>query len=123
MSMTVVICCSDDFDVARTIASIDTEVEVIVSLTPSKLLETWMRLARIDYVLTPRGNHSATTNAGMAAAMHEKILVLDSDTVLTPGTLQAVELALDEHRVVNVPIVFEDSGQIISRAIATCRKF
>ena len=123
MGMTVVICCSNDFDLAKTIASIDADVQIIVSATPNSLLETWMRVARIDYVLTPRGNHSATTNAGMQAAVTEKVFVLDSDTVLTPGTLRAVELALDENRVVNVPIIFEDTGGRISRSIAACRNF
>jgi len=107
----------------KTISSIDSAAEIIVSLTPNPLLEDYFRLLGIPFVCTPLGNHGATANAGIKRARHSKILIMDSDCVFTPGTIRAVEDALDEHLVVNVPIVFADRGTIISRAIALCRRF
>jgi glycosyltransferase involved in cell wall biosynthesis len=121
--MSVVVCCSNDFDVAKAVASIDADVELIGSLTPNELIESYFRMMGAAVAVTPRGNHAVTTNAGMEIASHEKIFVVDSDCVLEPGAVAAVEAALDKHLVVNLPIRFAHDGSRVSRAIAACRNF
>lgn len=124
MSISVVVCCSNDFDVVKLVASIDHPgAEIIGAFTANPMIEDYFSNRGYKYAVTPVGNHGATANAGIALASCEKILVVDSDCVLDPGAVRAVEEALDRAPVVNLPIRFASEQTLVSRAIATCRDF
>lgn len=124
MSISVVVCCSDDFDVYKMLDSIDhPDAEIIGALTPNRIIEKYFESRGYRYALARKGNHGATANAGIEIAAHDKILIVDSDCVLDPGAVKAVEDALDNSMVVNLPIRFAVGDSLLSRAIATCRRF
>jgi hypothetical protein len=124
VAISVVVCCSNDFDVVKLLESIDhSEVEIIGALTPNPLIEEYFTNRGYRYALTPVGNHGATANAGMALATTDKILLVDSDCVFDSGAVKAVDDALDRSAVVNLPIRFAARDSALSQAIATCRHF
>jgi len=124
VAISVVVCCSNDFDVVRMLDSIDApDAEVIGALTPNSMIEEYFAARGFSYAITPVGNHGATANAGIALAKHDKILVVDSDCVVDPGAVRAVEDALDHSPVVNLPIRFAADASRLSKAIAACRHF
>lgn len=124
MSISVVVCCSDDFDVYKMLDSIDhPDAEIIGALTPNRIIEKYFDNMGYRYALARKGNHGATANAGIAVASHDKILIVDSDCVLDPGAVKAVEDALDNSSVVNLPLRFAAGNSLLSSAIAACRQF
>lgn len=123
MEISVVICCSDDFDLPRAIESVDEGVEIVAAITPNRLIEQYLEHVGIPYATTPRGNHAVTTNAGLELATGDAALVIDSDTFLVPGTIDRVRDYLELAPVVNLPISFADDGTKVSRTIARLREW
>jgi glycosyltransferase involved in cell wall biosynthesis len=124
LPISVVVCCSNDPDVVKLLDSIDhPQAEIVGALTPNAMIQDYFEQRGFRYALTSVGNHAATTNAGIALASHDKIVVVDSDCVLDPGAVKAVEDLLDEAPVVNLPIRFAAGRSPLSRAIAACRHF
>jgi glycosyltransferase involved in cell wall biosynthesis len=121
--ISVVICCSNDFDLTRAIDSVDEAVEIVATITPNRMIEDYLKMKGIPYAVTPVGNHAVTTNAGIESATGDAVLVIDSDTVLLPGTIARVRAALADALVVNVPIRFESEDRELSRLIARLRDF
>lgn len=119
----IVISCSEDPGIFATIESIDEDVEIIATITPCEEIERALREKGIKYVITPKGNHSVTVNAGIEAARHNKIILMDSDCIFEKGTIRSISTALDVFSVVTVKVVFEDEGNIISKQTASCRNF
>ena len=107
MDLSIVISCSDDFHIEKTLDSIDEDVEVVCSITPNPEIEKILNNRCIPYVITPKGNHSVTTNAGIALAKNDKLLLMDSDCVFVPGAIREISEALDKYLVVNAKIIFE----------------
>lgn len=122
-SLTVVVCCSEDTDVIHTLDSIDDEVDVVATITPDPLIEEFLTTRGIPFAITPRGNHAVTTNAGIALARTDAVLIVDSDTVLEPGVVRRTREALAHHRVVNLRIGFAATDTASSRAAAALRTF
>lgn len=115
--------CSEDRHVFATIASIDEDVEIIVSLTPNATIQQLLENCEIKYVLSPKGNQAVTTNQGIEAATNDKVILIDSDCYFAPGAIQKFSVALDTFDIVNGCVAFESNGGWLSKAIADCRGF
>lgn len=123
MDISVVINCSNDFHVFKTIESIDEEVEIICSITPNAKIETKLREMEISYIVTDIGSQSKTTNAGISLVTNNKFILMDSDCYFEKGFISRMCLLLDEHFVVNGNIVFDYEQNCLSKAIAKCKTF
>lgn len=77
MDISIVICCSDDWHILDTLDSIDEEVDIVCSITPNAEIEAFLRGKNFTVVVTPKGNHSITTNAGIELAKYDKVLLMD----------------------------------------------
>lgn len=121
--LSVVICCSNDFDLVHAIDSVDEEVEIVVSITPNRLIEDYLSLRDIPYVITPLGNHAVTANAGIELANGDAVLIIDSDTALLPGAISRTINGLRKGPIVNLPITFAAGTNWLTRMVGQVRDF
>ena len=123
MDISIVINCSDDFHVFRTIKSIDEDVEIIVSLTANQEIQRRLTKLNIPFAVTPKGSQSVTTNAGIKLVSFEKFILMDSDCYFEPGFIRSVFCNLDRFLIVNGNIIFDSHNSWLSKAISECKKF
>jgi len=123
VDISVIVCCSNDFDVLHALESAREAYEIIVAMTPNALLEDYLARRGVRFVLAPAGNHAILTNAGLDQVTQSTVIIIDSDTVLVPGTLAAVRTALEDAEIVNVPIEFDPGSNVVTRAVAKVRTF
>jgi hypothetical protein len=122
--LTVAICCGADPRVKQAAASASDADGLALGLTPCPPLERWADEHGIPWVAAAPGNHAVTANAAVAATPRaHDVLIIDSDCVIAPDTLQRVKRALSRHALVTVPVRFRDDGSTLSRAVAECRSF
>lgn len=101
MNLSVVTAVRDDPLLARAIESVPLEVEHVVAMTVPRpetirVAEGYRaRRPRMHLVPVDVVGMAAGVNAGVRAASHERIVLLDSDCTLEPGTLGAFASALD----------------------------
>lgn len=123
MELSVVINCSDDFHLFKTIKSIDEDVEIICSITTNKKIESNLSGMKIPYVVTPKGSQSVTTNAGIKLVTNDKFILMDSDCCFEKGFIKHVFKLLDKYVVVNGNIIFDYNNNWLSKTISKCKKF
>lgn len=124
LNISVVIKCKDDYRVFDCIKSIDEDVEVIVSLTPNKQLETDLFKLGVKYVISPVGNLSVTANNGIKETTNNKVIIMDSDTTFAPGCIYDLYTALDLYQVARPKIVYlEDKNKPITGIIGKARAY
>ncbi|MBP7570939.1 MAG: glycosyltransferase, partial [Acidobacteria bacterium] len=70
------------------------------------ILEKWSQRKGIRVIRLEGGGHPAAVNAGVRAASHPIVCLVDQDVVLQPGWLQAIADALDEPGVAAVQGTF-----------------
>ncbi len=117
--ITVVIICCDDERVFRTIDSVDMDVPVIVSLVPNSFLESRLKEAGVQIVLSKRGNYSTSCNRGLSAVETKFAFIIDSDCVLHPGCLEEITTQLRKSQLVRAQVNFQSwSGIYLSKEIA-----
>lgn len=121
--ISVLLRCSDDPGVFDAIQSIGNAAEVVCSITPNQIIEERLISLGIKLVVTPKGNLSNTTNAGINLCSNEKIVVSDSDTVFVKGALNLISQDLDIYEVVNCKLSFLSDDTAISRLISKLRSF
>lgn len=120
--VSVVISCSDDYRVFRTIESVDCDAEIVCTITPNSKIQDRLDKLHIRYCLTPKGNHSDTVNAGIKLSSEQKLILIDSDCVFAPGTLNHMVEALDSYEVVNAKVEFLRRDWITGLT-SQCREF
>lgn len=115
IDVTIVIPVRDDPLLARAVASTPVDVEVIVAMTapPPAAVDQARSLAkgrklRIEITATP--GMSAGVNLGTRLASNGKIVILDSDCALQPGSLEAYSAALEDHAFVRGVTLVERKG-------------
>lgn len=94
--LTLVIICCNDPHVLQTVASVDVDVPIIVSLVPNETLEAGLLARGARVVDSIPGNYSISCNRGLAAVATEYAFIVDSDCTLEPGCLAKIEQLLDE---------------------------
>lgn len=77
------------------------------------ILERWSQRKGIQVIRLDGRGHPAAVNAGLRAASHSIVCLVDQDVVLQPGWLQAIVAALDE------PGVAAVQGTFVTRQGAT----
>ena len=98
--VSIVIPARNDPLLPRAIASTPRDVEVIVALTDPpqstvELVRSLMPGRNLRLEISQRRGMAVGVNIGSAAASHQKIIILDSDCRILPGTIQAYSQALD----------------------------
>lgn len=122
--ITVVIANSEDESVFNCIDSIDSDARVVVSLTPCVSIEEKLSRAKIAFVVVPRGNLSVTYNAGIEQARTNKVIIMDSDTVFTHGSIDKLADGLEKYDACKARLWFQvDENQPFSREVAQARDF
>lgn len=113
--ITIVIPVRSDPLLARAVASVPPDEEVIIAMTspPQAAVDLARSLAqgrnlRVEVTSTP--GMSAGVNLGARLASHGKIVILDSDCILKPGSLAAYSEALDRYAFVRGVTLVERKG-------------
>lgn len=124
MKLSIIIKCSDDERIFRCLKSIDEDVEVVVAMTPNKKLENRFKQMGIKYCITPKGNLSVTSNAGIRLATHDKFIIMDSDSVFKKRCIRKLNEKLESNLVVRPRIVFlMQKNSLLSQVLANGRDF
>lgn len=113
--LTIVIPVRNDPLLAQAVASTPADVEVIVAMTapPPSAVEEARGLAKgrnLRIEVTPTPGMSAGVNLGTRLASTGKIVILDSDCILQPSSLEAYSAALETHAFVRGVTLVERSG-------------
>lgn len=84
----IIIRCSDDFRVFALLGQIDPSIyQIIVSITPNTSIETQLKSMALKYIISAKGNTAVTTNRALPLVECDYVLLLDSDCLLYPETL------------------------------------
>lgn len=122
--ITVVIASSEDESVFNCIDSVNGEARVVVSLTPYTPIENRLSPLKIPFVVVPRGNLGVTYNSGIELATTNKVIVMDGDTVFTPGAIDKLDDGLEQYDACKARLSFQvDDTQPLSREVAQTRDF
>jgi glycosyltransferase involved in cell wall biosynthesis len=122
IDIAVVIKCSDDLRVFRCIESIPKNVEIVCSITQNRFIEDKLKELNIPYCITPKGNLSVTTNAGINLTKANNIIIMDSDSYFGEGAVELLYEALKTCLVAKGRIVFLNNS-FTSRIIADLRDY
>lgn len=124
MKLSVIIKCSDDERIFRCLKSIDEDVEVVIAMTSNKRLEKRFKQMGIKYCVTPKGNLSVTSNAGIRLTSNDRFILMDSDSVFKKGSLRKLYEKLKSNLVVKPRIVFlTQNNSLLSQILANGRDF
>lgn len=122
-SCSVAIKCADDPKIVECLDSIDdSSVAINAAITPSERVEEILREREIPYVITEYGNIGKTAQLCVSTAEHDNVIVMDSDSIFAPNTIQLLRQALVDHPVVKPKLRFENDGAYISKVIAASRE-
>lgn len=113
MELSVIINCKADWRVFECIQSIDEDVEVIVVLVPNLELEAALCERGIRFIHTKPGNYSLNCNLGITAASNDRIIIMDSDCVFTPGCLRRLARLLEDYPLARARIKFLSSNSML----------
>ena len=126
--ISIVIICYNDyriFDCLNCLLSQTTktiEREIIVVLVPNAYLEKKLGMYQsIKLYFAPRGNLSRSRNIGIKHSAFDRILLLDSDIILSDHFLEEILKASDDYDLVKSNIIF-DSNSWLTSIIAKSRK-
>jgi glycosyltransferase involved in cell wall biosynthesis len=125
--MSVIIPCRDDVRIEQCLASIDDDVEVVISLNGrsrqvDKIVSDFAAAHKQTVILkSDVPNLAAALEAGSVNASGEILLYMDSDCRFTPGTIRRFKVASEQKEVVKGNIIFE-AGRGVSRVIARSRE-
>lgn len=122
MDIAIVIKCSDDLRIFRCIESIPVGVEIVCSITPNRLIENKLKKLGMPYCITPRGNLSIATNAGINLTKSNNVIIMDSDSYFSKGAVKLLCKALKENIVVKGRIIFLHNSYL-SKIIAELRDY
>jgi glycosyltransferase involved in cell wall biosynthesis len=123
--LSIIIKCFQDSRIFRCIESIDNDCEIIISYAGnsslySKIIE---RYPSIKIVRSPVGNLSISCNLGINQSTGNAVLIMDSDSVFKPGSLDLITQQLNQSLVVKPRIIYQYTRHIVgSRIVAMARQ-
>ena len=124
MDLSVVIRCGDDDRIFDCIQSVDEDVDIIVSTSENPRFQSKLESRGINYCLSPRGNLSKVSNIGFENAIHDRVIITDSDTTFEKGSIKEIYLALDDFEVVRAKLKFRSNkDNIFSKTVAEARDY
>lgn len=112
MDLSILVRSSDDPRLTACLDSIDAPCDVIVTLTPDPLVEEQLRRRGIKYALSPKGNPAATTLAGLSLCRFQTVLLVDSDCIFLPGSIERMYRLAENADIVRPTIEF----QVVNRS-------
>ncbi len=110
--------CADDPSIVECLNSIDDDVSVHVVITPSERIERLLKKRSVDYSLTEYGNIAKSAQLSIERAPSDNVIVMDSATCFTPGSIRKLREALLTSVVAKPSIRFETDSyisEVISR--------
>lgn len=124
--LSIVIPCCDDVRIKDCLASIDEDVEVVISLNGGtsqveRIIMEQVAIRRLVIVRSPTPNLAAALQAGSLAVSGEAVLYMDSDCQFLPGTIRRFREAIQDHEIVKGDIIFQ-SDSWLSSIIARSRE-
>lgn len=124
MKVTIAILCSKDHLIKKCLASIPANVPIIVMLNnPDRYVEKVVSQdKRIRVFRYDEPNLGLLRQMAAEHCETEGILFLDSDCVLTPGTVEHVENELELYGAVSVPMRYRYHN-LATKIVSECRKF
>ncbi len=122
--ISIVIPCSDDTLIRNCLESVDTNVEILVSLNkPSNAVKKIMDdFPGIKVIQTDKKGIALAYNNGIEAASSDWVLLMDSDCVFKKGAIAKMWAMAKQFLVIKGRVVFQSAG-LMSPAIAKVREF
>lgn len=121
--MTVAVKCHRDRRVFECLRSLPAEVEKLVLIAADDPLADEIRATGAHAIAVPENDIGVRCNAAIESASHDKIVLMDSDCIALPGSIPALEGALDAALVARARLTFRTGRVFWSRAIAGWREF
>lgn len=126
MSVSAIIRCHQDERILRCIDDLkqcEGNHEIVAVLTEtSDRLRSVLNGTAVTTALAPVGNLSKSTNIGIEASKHDRVVILDSDLRCSEGYLDIVDNALEQHPLVKTAIRFEHR-KFLERLVAEYRDY
>lgn len=112
LAITIVIPVSNDRRIGRCIESIDEDTEIIVVLNnnPTREVMEIVRMSKRCKIITMREegcNLAKVFNEGIKSAIHNKVMLMNSDCIFQPGLIREASRQLDFHDVVKARVLFD----------------
>jgi hypothetical protein len=117
---TIALKCADDPSIANCLDSIDDNVSVHVVITPSDRIQRLLEERGVEYSMTEYGNIARSAQLSIERSPEDTVIVMDSDTRFTPGSIRRLREALVSNIVAKPAIEFETDGYV-SSVIARAR--
>ncbi len=125
LDLSVVICVSDDIRIEKTLESIKENCEVVVVLNqPSEEVINIINKYKnndcfeLNVYKLPEKNLGKARNIGTKHAKNEKVVFIDSDCIVTNGSLKKYDILLDNYLLVDGRVKYRDDSfqsKIISK--------
>ncbi len=121
--MAIVIPVADDIRLQDCLGSINEDVEVVISMNGStEQIKEITRKSGRRYCELPDRNLGAALDEGIKTAKSERVLLMDSDCVFDPGTINLLFHGLDDHMLAKGRVLFERTGYV-SSLVAKTREY
>lgn len=121
--MTIVIPVADDIRLKDCLASIDEDVEVVISMnSPTPAIREITKASGNRYCEIPEKNLGAALDEGIKTATSERILLMDSDCTFNPGTIKLLYDGLDGYKLAKGRVLFQRKNYM-SGLIAKAREY
>lgn len=124
--LTILIPVCDDRQITRCIASVDVSCRLMIVLNgASPDFEAWVRGAcpYAQFVTSTRAGLGHAYNLGLGACRTEYALLMDSDCVFLPGTIEKLRRGLETAVLSKGRVQFAYGRSVVSRAIAAYRTY
>jgi hypothetical protein len=125
LDLSIIIKCKEDWRIIDCIKSIDEDVEIIVSMTQFPEMEEMLNNLNVKCVIGPSGNIGRGTNIGIQVSTKSHFVIMDSDSVFSPGAIRLLFNALRNGNLVVKPKILYQTNQKIygSGIVAEYRDF
>lgn len=123
MEIGVIIPVADDIRLKDCLASIDEDVEVVISLngTTSAVRKIAEDSGKVCCEISER-NLGAALDEGIKTAKSARVILMDSDCTFNPGTIRLLFNGLDDYKLAKGRVLFK-SVDYTSRVIAKAREY
>src|SRR3989344_1168228 len=123
LDLSIVVADAEDLRIKDCVASIDEDVEVVVSLNgATQQLRKMIDTLSVKACLSEERGLAMALNRGIDCARHEKIVVVDSDCYFEKGTVRKLWNSLSSNEMVRGTVIYTHEG-ILTELVAKARNY
>jgi len=123
MDLSVVIRVANDLRIVDCVNSVDEPAEIVVAAyDPKERMRSTLESLPVNTCYINKPGIGLANNVGIAAASHEKVLLMDADCVFEPGAIRLMYDALDHSKLVKSHVRYSGTNRL-SKMVAEGRSF